>query len=84
MQFLPIFIHHSALEPERCPHCNKVIEPKEVGSFWWPLLYTTILAAIIIWLVLIVVMWISPYEGNPTLLEVIKGQIEWVKTKRVF
>lgn len=85
----PIFIP-SKSKPPRCPGCNNVENKKTVcancdhdyaedgsaGAIGCLMVPVFLLG--FVWAVVTFMMWAAPYEGKPTLVEVVVGQIRWV------
>lgn len=38
----------------------------------------------VLWSLLTLMLWTLPFDGNPTLVEVIKGQWEWAKKLKIY
>ena len=92
---IPIFIPPP--EPEKCPHCKRVLSVKmtcrECGGeieedeseplgFWG---IVTIIGIILfaVWLVGTLMYWLLDWEDS-SLIEVLKYQLEWLKSKRIW
>ena len=77
MNFVPIFIpiiHGSYYG------CGE-ISWKDLPTILFLIIFITIF---LIWVVTIILNWLIPMEGNPSLLEVIKENLKWIKSKRIF
>lgn len=83
-------------EPEKCPkcHCDEDIisvckncgyEYKDENpTRWYEILIFIAIILFIIWLVFVLCLWLMPLEGNPTLLEVIKGTVIFFASKKIW
>ena len=91
----PIFL--SAPEPEKCPHCKRNLEIKTVcrecggeieedesslGAL--DVVVIILILVFILWVLITLVMWLFPMGYDPTLLEVLKEQWEWITSKKIF
>lgn len=94
MTVIPVMIPVTS-EPKRCPACKRVESKVEVcehcrHEYKSELKYTTgekwfmaWFAATAMWIVLTLVWWLLDFD-NPTLVEVVKNQIEWVTSLRIW
>ena len=50
---------------------------------WWDVATTLAGLVVVMWVFFTLIQWLFPLWGNPTLLEVLQGQWEWISTKRI-
>jgi hypothetical protein len=63
----------SSRDVARCPHCGEVLP--DDGPVWPVILGSTGFVMLFMGLVWTIIMWIFPYEGKPTLVQVLAS--EW-------
>lgn len=88
---MPIIVNR---EPDRCPNCNKIEDIKKVcrncGHEYKDLpltstdvFYAATLGATFFWVLCTLVFWFIDYKNRP-LFEIIKSQVEFISSLRIW
>lgn len=86
---LPISTNRGSCVPI-CPHCGKPLwgwqEPRD---HWYDrialiLLLVFTLFAVLMCLALVMLGWLMPFQGNPTLVQVVVSDFNWLLSHRLW
>lgn len=90
---MPIFLNS---DRPKCPKCNQDEEIISVckkcgyeyieddSSCWWCWFVFVFIIVFMVWFMWMILSWIAPIEGNPTLWECMKNSFNFFASKKIF